>query len=244
MMKEDLYSLQSPYIFNLYSKLLIYLEENKESDLEIELFREYLLNDKELIEVLDLGAGSKKVNQRTREIRKITRFSTSSRKFAQLYQYFLSLTDSEYVLELGTCMGITSRYLAKKTNGKVLTLEGSPEIQKIAKRSTIPGNIQFILGPIEATLPEILGQIPRIDFCLIDANHRLDPTIQFFNLLLPKIQENSILAIGDIHWSKEMEMAWNQIKSNPSVRLTLDFWECGIVLFKNPGEKQHLILDI
>ncbi len=231
-------------VFDFYSKLLRFLGENKSGNPEIEKFRKTLLRDTAVIPVLDLGAGSKKVPQARRPISQITRYSTSNIKFAQLYQYFCSLTPAENVLEFGTCMGISTRYLSEKTTGRLYTFEGSGEIQKVAQRPPAPAKTEFVLGPIEKTLPPLLGSIPQVDFALIDANHTYEGTMRTFNALVPKLHPGSIVAIGDIHWTPEMEKAWNEIKAHPKVRLTLDFFECGILFFSFPGEKSHLVLDI
>ncbi|OOG77441.1 O-methyltransferase [Algoriphagus sp. A40] len=242
--KEDRYSQQSTFVFQLYSKLIHFLKEHKNGDPEIEKFRRSLLKNPTPIQVLDLGAGSKKVQQAIRPISKITRYSTSGAKFAQLYQYFCSLTPAENVLEFGTCVGISTRYLSKSTIGKLFTFEGSIEIQKVAQSQPLAERTEFILGPIDQTLPGILKKIPNVDFALIDANHTYNGTINSFTTLLPKVHSGSIIAIGDIHWTPEMQQAWNEIKAHPNVKLSLDFFECGILFFDYPGEKSDLILDI
>jgi hypothetical protein len=100
------------------------------------------------------------------------------------------------------------------------------------------------LGPISETLPKLIQDIPKVDFALLDANHTYRSTMEYYELILPKIQSTTILAIGDIHWSREMERAWEEIKSFPEVALSIDFFECGILFFRYPGTKSHLILDI
>ncbi len=244
MQKEDKYSQQSPFIFEIYSNLIRYLKENKKGNPEIEKFRKSLLDDDTEIHVIDLGAGSKKVPQSSRAISSITRYSTSGIKFAQLYQFFCALTPAENVLEFGTCVGISTRYLCEKTKGKLFTFEGSPEIQKIAQRHPKPALTEFVLGPIEKMLPEVLQSIPMVDFALIDAHHTYHATIQTFGTLLQKVHSGTILAIGDIHWSSDMEKAWLEIQAHPQVKLTIDFFECGIVFFSSRGEKSHLVLDV
>ncbi|MBN7817199.1 class I SAM-dependent methyltransferase [Algoriphagus sp. YJ13C] len=242
--KEDGHSLQSPFVYSIYSNLVSFLKEENKGNNEIESFRRSLLDSDEVIEVLDLGAGSKKVNTFKRKVALITKYSTSSPKFAKLYQYFCSLTKAKHVIELGTCMGISSRYLAEVTHGKVFTFEGSKEIQDVAKRNADTKNIEFILGEIQQSLPEILKGLPQVDFALVDANHTYEGTMTSFHLLLEKISPQSIVAIGDIYWSKEMAKAWKEIKANPKVKLSLDFYECGILFFEAPGGKTDYVLSI
>jgi predicted O-methyltransferase YrrM len=242
--KEDRFSQHSPFVYRIYSDLIRFLNLNIERTPEIEKFRKELLDDKSKITVLDFGAGSKKVPDSVRKVSDITRYSTSGVKFGCLYQYFCTLTPAEIVIELGTCVGISTRYLRTTTKGKLFTFEGSSEIQKVAMREPKPACTEFILGQIKETLPQVLGQIQKVDFALIDANHTYEGTIFAFNSLLEKANSKTIFAIGDIHWSPEMEQAWIAIKSNPEVKLTLDFFECGIVFFDFPGKKTDLILDI
>lgn len=191
----------------------------------------------------DFGAGSKRVNTTRRRIADIAKYSTSNRRFAQLYQFFCSLTPAGNVLELGTCLGISSRYLSKVTLGKLYTFEGSKEIARIAQPTQGYENINLIVGELSQTLPLVLEVMQKIDFALIDATHTYEGTLSYFDQLIQKIHPKSILAIGDIHWSREMEKAWKEIKARPEVRLSLDFYECGIVFFDYPGEKTEYVLD-
>ena len=242
--KEDLYSQHSPFVFSIYNELQNYLKISHQLNGEIEEFRQKLLSDFRFIEIEDLGAGSKKINTCQRQVRQIAKYSTSNPKFSALYQYFCQLTKAEYVLELGTCLGISSRYLSKVTKGKLWTIEGSEKIWEIAQSSPKPENTSFLLGDIKKALPELLSQVPRFDFILIDANHTYEGTLKSFYRCIPHLHEKSILILGDIHWSVEMEMSWEEIKNHPSVTLTIDFFECGVVFFDYQGPKTHLVLEI
>lgn len=242
--KEDKYSLQSPFLFNIYQELFNFFLARKKSDLDIEEIRQLLLNSNESIKVEDFGAGSKKVNTQIRRVSDITKYSTSSRKFAQLYQYFCTLTPSGTVLELGTCMGLTSRYLSRIASGKTYTFEGSEEIRAIAMGSQAIENLNFIKGKISETLIEILLQVDQVDFALIDANHTYQGTMDAYNQIKKKVLPTSILAIGDIHWSSGMESAWKEIISQEEVKLSLDFFECGIIFFDSPVPKNHFVLSL
>jgi predicted O-methyltransferase YrrM len=242
--KEDLYSQHSTFVFSIYSNLKTYLSSSTEFNSKIELYRKSLLLNQKSLPIQDLGAGSKTVNQKVRPVSKITRYSSSQAKFATLYQFFCQLTPAEYVLELGTCVGITTRYLSQVTKGSLWTIEGAEALWEIAKSDPIPQKTEFVLGEISKMLPPLLSQIPKLDFVLIDANHTYDGTLGSFESCLKKIHSKSIIIIGDIHWSKEMELAWQTIKNHPSVKLTFDFFECGVLFFDYPGSKNHLILDI
>ena len=46
------------------------------------------------------------------------------------------------------------------------------------------------------------------------------------------MREHSILIFDDIHWSQEMETAWEEIKKDESISLTIDLFFIGIVFFR------------
>lgn len=242
--KEDQYSLQSSFIFELYTGICDFLKAHPNGFPEFELFRKDLLQNQNTIQVEDFGAGSKKVPGRVRQINRIAKYSTSSSKYASLYHYLCLQTPAIAVIELGTCLGISTRYLSKATKGTVYTLEGSSQLLTIAKRDFPYPNTEFIPGKIKDNLLPVLERINQVDFALIDAHHTFEGTIWAWEQLKGKIHHNSIIVIGDIHWSAEMEAAWKKIKTDPMVNLSFDFYECGVLFFNYPGPKTNLILDL
>lgn len=242
LVKEDQFAIQSPFVFEIYNGLLGHLQQSKNDGLEIEEFRKILLKTDETYEIEDFGAGSKKLRSSTRKISSVTKYSTSPRKFSLLYQYFCSKTPAGNVFELGTCVGVNTRYLAKATKGTLFTFEGSVALWQKSQESPKPQNTHYVLGDLKNSLPYILEKTHPVDFALLDANHTYQATVDYFEMLLPKIKESSILAIADIHWSNEMNRAWNKIKSHPDVVISLDFYECGILFFDKTLTKSHYIL--
>jgi predicted O-methyltransferase YrrM len=103
--------------------------------------------------------------------------------------------------------------------------------------------ITIIEGRFEDTLPKTLQDIGRLDMAFIDGNHRYEPTLAYFEACLKYTHEGSVLIFDDVHWSEDMERAWAAIKAHPSVKLTIDLFWCGIVLFRNENrEKEHFDL--
>lgn len=241
--KEDKFSIHSPLLFKTYSELFNFISKRNQLDLDIEESRKSLLHSNEIIEVLDLGAGSKKVNTQKRKVSAITAYSTSDRKISRLLQFFCSLTPARQVIELGTCVGINTKYLARQTNGYLATFEGSTELARIAFSNLTESNVEIIVGNISDTLPNYLSKIDFVDFAFIDANHTYSGTLSSLKIILQKVRSGSIIAIGDIHWSPEMQSVWNEIIELPAVSLSLDFYEVGILFFEFPSKKEHCILD-
>ncbi len=243
LLKEDKFSIHSPLLFKTYGELFNFILEKNQLDLDIEECRKSLLDSNEVIVVIDLGAGSKKVNTQKRKVSAITAYSTSDRKISRLLQFFCSLTPALQVIELGTCVGLNAKYLARQTNGCLVTFEGAAELARIASSNLTESNVEIIVGNISDTLPEYLSKIDFVDFAFIDANHTYSSTLSSLKSLLQKVRSGSIIAIGDIHWSPEMQAAWNEIVELPEVKLSLDFYEVGILYFEFPGEKEHYVLD-
>ena len=68
--------------------------------------------------------------------------------------------------------------------------------------------------------------------------------MDYFSQIVPKLNAQSILIIADIHWSKQMNKAWQEIQKHPSVTGSLDFFECGVLFFGRQGLNNDYILDI
>lgn len=237
------HGVHSPFVFDF-----IKFVKNDTSEYDcypkIESLRKQLLQNKALIEVEDFGAGSTILKTNKRAIHKMAQSSLKPRKFAQLLYRLVKYYKPHTILELGTSFGITSAYLAAGNPAATLhTLEGSPAIANIARsnfESLGLQNVQLTEGDFAKTLQPLLDKLIVIDLAFVDGNHRKEPTLQYFNSLLTKTNDNSILIFDDIHWSEEMEAAWDQIKADPRVTLSIDLFFIGIVFFKKDfKETQH-----
>ena len=77
-----------------------------------------------------------------------------------------------------------------------------------------------------------------------DGNHQKEATLKYFELLLPRAHNESVFIFDDIHWSKGMEEAWEEIKAHPRVRVTIDSFFWGIVFFRQEQEKEHFTIRL
>ena len=240
------HGMHSPFVFDFIAKILndktVYPEYNK-----VEAFRKQLLNDKKILEVEDFGAGSSVAKTNRRSIASIAKNAAKPKKFGQLLFRMIKYYQPGSILELGTSLGITSAYLAlAKPDAKMITMEGSKEIANKALQNfeTLGlNNIELTEGNFDETLSLVLTRLSTIDFVFIDGNHRQEPTERYFLQLLSKINNESILVFDDIHWSKEMEAAWENIKQDPAVTCSIDLFFIGIVFFRKEfKEKQHFVI--
>src|SRR6185436_11236417 len=101
-------------------------------------------------------------------------------------------------------------------------------------------NIAIIEGNFDQTLASVLKQLPQVDLVFVDGNHRREPTERYFTQLLPAVHNDSILIFDDIHWSREMEQAWETVINTSIVRCSIDLFFAGILFFRHEfKEKQH-----
>ena len=63
-------------------------------------------------------------------------------------------------------------------------------------------------------------------------------------LLIPYTSGKTIVVIDDIHYSREMQEAWEQIKQREEVTTTMDLYDCGLVFFDPHYLKRHYKLRI
>ena len=208
----------------------------------IESLRQQLLHDNTTLTLQPLGTSQAKTTTIARELKN----STKSPRQAQLLQRHCASNQSHYIIELGTNLGLSTAYLASNnSNSQVYTLEGQPQLCQIAQQNFKQlhlNNIQIIEGNINNTLPTLIQQIPQIDLLFIDANHQYQATINYYNLAKSKIHKNTIIIFDDIHWSKGMQQAWNEIRQDPDIRLAIDIFHMGIVWFNTDIPKQHYIV--
>ena len=98
-------------------------------------------------------------------------------------------------------------------------------------------------GNFDNTLSSVVRGLSSVDFAFIDGNHRKEPTEKYFKELLAKTNNDSILVFDDIHWSSEMEEAWETIKKDAAVTCSIDLFFIGIVFFRKEfKEMQHFVI--
>ncbi len=272
------YNVHSPFVFDFVQNVL---EDDRTFYVfrETDILRGELLASKDTIEVEDFGAGSVVDGlKKTRKVRSIAGSALSPAFQCEWFFRICELYKPLTVIELGTSLGVSTLHLAEGSPraAKIFTLEGSPEIARLARRNfdwfydtfrktglkhndpsvlkfdTYAHNfstefeknkINIVVGRFENTLPEVLKSIKTLDLAFIDGNHRRVPTLEYFEQSLGKTHDDTVLIFDDVHWSEDMEAAWETIKAHPRVRLSIDLFWCGIVFFRNENrEKEHFDL--
>jgi predicted O-methyltransferase YrrM len=240
------HDVHSPFVYTLADKLLRDKKKRPEYA-DIEQLRSALKQSTETLQVTDLGAGSLVNSGTTRKVSDITRHAAKPPKFGQLFYRLIQAYKPEYLLELGTSMGMSTSYMAKANPAaKVMTIEGCPNIAaRAGKNFETLGlkNIKQYVGNFDTVLGDVLKEVPRLDYVYIDGNHRSAPTLTYFGQCLEKAHDESLFIFDDIHWTPDMEAAWHKIQDHPRVTFTVDLFFIGLVFFRPDMKiKQHFVL--
>jgi predicted O-methyltransferase YrrM len=229
------HGIHSPFVFDFITGVLND-RRRYPAYARVEQLRARLAADARLLAVEDFGAGSVTGAKKERSIADITRNAVRPKKYGQLLYRVAAYYKPHYILELGTSVGLTSSYLALANEQAIVTtVEGSPAIAELARENFKQlelSSIALYNRPFDECLPRIIQHHPHLDFVFIDGNHRMEPTLSYFNSLLPAMHERSVIVFDDIHWSRDMEQAWESVKNHPQVMLTIDLFFIGLVFFR------------
>jgi predicted O-methyltransferase YrrM len=239
------HGVHSPFVFNLLTKCF-YDKKPKPEYSILRNYRKSLLNNKNFIEVTDFGAGSKVFKSNRRQISKIASTAGISPKRAELLFRVTNYFQPKNILEIGTSLGLATSALALgNPKAKIITLEGCPQTANVAKNhleSFDCKNVDTIITEFENFLVSTNLQATDYDLIYFDGNHSKKATLAYFDLLLPTISNDCVWIFDDIHWSLEMEEAWEIIKNHSKVTVTIDTFQWGFVFFRYEQEKEHFVI--
>lgn len=238
---KGIHSLHSPFLFEFYREVVRHPYPFSIYEI-LEEERRLLLADDSLIRFEEAGAGRKEGQRRISAIASSSLMPFEKAAFLLRLCHWLKPAKT---IELGTCLGLTTAYLAQNCR-EVFTFEASSEL---CRRSTLLweklaiNNIRLLEGRIEETLPAFLQQqTENWDFAVMDANHRYEAALQQFELLKSSRAYHACLILDDVYWSAGMTRAWKEIQQDPAVSVSVDFFHFGIVFFRPEMQKQHFVL--
>lgn len=237
------HGIHSPFVFDFITQVLNSKKQYYAYE-AVEALREKLQLNKKMLELEDMGAGSSISATDKRTIASIARQAAKPKKYGQLLFRMANYYRPATIIELGTSLGITTSYLSMgNLDAQVITLEGAMAVAEEAMenfRSLQLKNIRLVQGNFDNTLAKVVEAVSKVNMVFIDGNHRREPTLRYFEQLLPRMSRESVMVFDDIHWSHEMEEAWIEIKNHPKVLLSIDLFFVGLI-FLNPSfkVKQH-----
>jgi predicted O-methyltransferase YrrM len=131
-------------------------------------------------------------------------------------------------------------------------LEGCPETAKQAQLQLQKfncNNVECVVTEFNNYLQNCSRKLSGLktknyDLIYFDGNHSKKATLEYFELLLPTITNKTVWIFDDIHWSEEMEEAWEIVKNHPKVTVSIDTFQWGLVFFRYEQPKQHFVIRV
>jgi len=241
------HGVHSPFVFNLVTKCF-YDKTNYPEYSILKNYRKSLLANNNFIDVTDFGAGSRIFKSNKRPIAKIAKTAGISPKRAELLFRITNYFQPDNILEIGTSLGLaTSALSLGNSDAKITTLEGCKNTLVVAKQQFEKFdlyNIDSIKTEFSSYLNNRQPTTNNRQLIYFDGNHSRQATLEYFELLLPTITNETVWIFDDIHWSKGMEEAWEIIKSHPKVTATIDTFQWGFVFFREEQLKEHFVIRI
>lgn len=239
------HGVHSPFAYRLVEQV-IYDFQAKKIYADIEKLRSELVRDMRSIPITDLGVGSVLNKSKQKKVSTLAKNILKPTKLDQLIHRLVADVNPGNIIELGTCLGITTAYLAKAApNARVISIEECPETVAIALENLEKLHIQnteICVGNFDELLPDIIKNIPELDLILINGSHTKEAILNYFQWCLPKLSERSIMIFDHIHRSKEMNEAWEHIKGQPKVSVTIDLFQIGLVFVKKGQAKEDFVI--
>lgn len=241
------YRVHSPFIYSLIGEV-IRIDKPADGGDRIEQIRHECKKSKEIINKTDYGNGGTNNHGITYPVtlQHIVRTSLTSPRHARRLYRLAWFMKAERILEIGTSLGLTTAYLAQANPGaRIISLEGCPELSRKArehfKRLGLE-NIEVMEGRFEDTLPEALERLGTVDLVFIDGNHRKEAVLDYYEKCFAHSCNDTVMVFDDIRASAGMEQAWELLRQEQEVRISLDFFFTGWIFFRKESSKQHFRL--
>jgi len=238
------HGLHSPFVYRLADKI-IYDFSAKAVYNEMESICKQLLNDNRMITVTGPGAGSH-VNNHQKKISDIAKQALKPPRLAQLLYRLTHDLNPRTIIELGTCLGVTTLYLQKAApDAKVYALENCPQTAAVARNifnKAHVKSIELITGDFDDTFQNIICNLDMLDVVYIHGDHQKESTLKHFEWCLPKVHDGTLLIFDDIYRNKGRKEAWQEIKAHPKVTVTIDLFWIGLVYFKRGQAKEDFLV--
>lgn len=201
--------------------------------------REYWKRKAGEVKLQSLGAPSKTTGKAVRSVRSLVATNAIDDDCGRMLFRLALWLRAENILEFGTNAGISTLYLhAANTSARLDTVEGNADVAALARETFARAGVGPGLHPHVGLFKDWLLKQPKpsarqpLDLFFCDGDHRHQPTVAYVKALLPRVGENSVFVIADIHWSEGMEKAWAELKALPEVTASVDVYHFGLLFFK------------
>jgi predicted O-methyltransferase YrrM len=234
----------SPFVYDLVTKC--FNDKTKYPEYEIlKSHRKALRSDTSMVEMKDFGQGSRVFKGNARKVSAVVKNAGMKKKRQKLLFRLAKYFKSETVLELGTSLGLGTVALSLSNEFSAInTVEGCPNTLSKAQEYFEKFNLHNIQIHQELFSEFLENTSTQFDLIFIDGDHNGERTLGYFNSLLKKVHNDSVIIFDDIYWSKDMTVAWQKIITNENVTVSIDTFQWGLVFFRKEQPKQHFVIRV
>ena len=239
------HGIHSPFVYDLITKCF-YDKTPFSAYHNLKALRNKLIYNQDLVKIKHYSEASKVFQSNHQKISTIVKCEGSSyKKQKQLYR-ITNYFKPKNVLELGTSVGLGSAAMAIASNNSIIkTVEVNKNISDIAKKvfkSYQLKNIQIDTSSFKDFFKK--SNYENLDLVYLDGTCDKESTIENFNSLLKHSHNESVFIINNIYWSKEMTEAWNIIKKQKEITVSIDTYYLGFLFFRKEQSKQHFTIRL
>jgi predicted O-methyltransferase YrrM len=147
-------------------------------------------------------------------------------------------TGARRVLELGTNTGFSGRYILSAPACEWLdTVEGSSDLCELARINLARTSDRFrVLNTLfDEALDELRSGEPY-DAAFLDGQHEREATLHYVDRMLALLNPGGMIILDDIYWSEDMHNAWEDVRRDDRLPLTIDYGSKGIAVAAGGGD--------
>jgi len=233
------HGIHSPFLFYLITEVI----ENKE---KLPQFKSFKQLKKKVLDLIDDSSDSsvKKIYDqfdiRYTKPKKLFKKVELPEKYRQIVFHLIGEFKPSLIVHYGPTLGVNLAALATANlESHIYQLINDPFCELISKRllnDSANSNIQFIH---ENSVPEIIPE-----FALLNCFSEPALSQSIIQNYINQHSDDGVLIIRGIHESKEMESIWQNTIADQNIRVSLDLFEIGIILFRKGLQKENFILKV
>ena len=233
------HGIHSPFLFYLITEVI----ENKEKLPQLKSLR---LLKKKALDLIDDSSDSsvKKIYDqfdiRYTKPKKLYKKVELPEKYKHIVFQLIREFKPVSIVHYGPTLGVNLAILATANlDSRVYQVINDPFCELISKRlldDSAIGNIQIVP---EKSEPEIIPE-----FILLNCLSEPDLSQSIIQNYINQHNDDGVLIIRGIHASKEMETIWQNTIASQNIRVSLDLFEIGIILFRKGLQKENFILKV
>jgi predicted O-methyltransferase YrrM len=236
------HGVHSPFVYDFVDKCLTTKVDKNFRTTRKKWFQK-LSREKELFEISDHGAGSKKMNH-LRSVAELAKKASSAGVYGNVLYQICKHYQPKTILEFGTSIGTGVIHMkAGNPSAQIVTIEGCDRILEKAYQQFDYWKLDHVF-PICTQFDHFikLPPIHQYDLVFLDGNHEGSATMRYLNQLENQTHNETVFIMDDIRWSEDMWNTWQQIVADERFHVTIDLGRMGLIWRRKQQVKEHFTI--